>query len=327
MAFPVASAPFAGSNPSPAYSGVFIPEIWSTKLIEKFYDSTVLAAISNTAYEGEIKNHGDKVIMRQTPTVTIRQYQANQELLVDRPSAPTLEMLIDQGYYFNLHLDDVLKKQSDIDLMNQWSTDASEQFKIEVDREVLIFLVNKAAATTNRGATAGRVSANINLGANGAPRTITRANAIDYLILMGQVLDEQNIPENGRFVTLPPWYVSLLKRSDLRDASLTGDGTSVLRNGRIGMIDRFTVFSSNLLPTSTTDGVAGNDTDAATYIYAGHKNGLTFASQFTNMEVIRSERTFGNLMRGLQVYGRRVTDSTALVQLYAKPDATAGAPT
>jgi hypothetical protein len=28
----------------------FIPEIWSGKLIEKFYDSTVLAAISNTDY-------------------------------------------------------------------------------------------------------------------------------------------------------------------------------------------------------------------------------------------------------------------------------------
>ena len=326
MSYPIAATPFSGSNPNPAYTTSFIPEIWSTKMIEKFYEATVLAAISNTDYEGEIKAHGDKIIMRQRPTITIRNYESNQELVVDRPSASSLEMLIDQGKYFNLHLDDVMKIQTDIDLMNQWSADASEQMKIVIDTDVLVHLVGQATAR-NRGTGAGKISQNINLGTAGTPDTITRTNVVDYLILMGQVLDEQNIPETGRWIVLPAWASSLLKRSDLRDASLTGDGTSVLRNGRLGMIDRFTIYGSNLLPTSATDGVSGNDTDGATYIYAGHKNALTFASQMTEMEVMRSERTFGNLMRGLQVYGRRVIDSTAYCQLYAKPDAAAGAPT
>ena len=326
MAYPLAATPFSGTSPNPAYSGTFIPQIWSTKLIEKFYDATVLAAISNTNYEGEIKKHGDKVIMRQRPTITIRNYEANQELLVDRPSAPRLEMDIDQGKYFNLHLDDVMKIQTDVDLMDQWALDASEQMKIVIDTDVLLFMVNKTAAV-NRGATAGRIAQNINLGVNGTPVVLTRTNIIDYLILMGQVLDEQNIPETGRWITLPAWACSLLKRSDLRDASLTGDGTSVMRNGRLGMIDRFTIYSSNLLPTSVTDGIGGNDADAATYIYAGHKNALTFASQLTEMEVMRSERTFGNLMRGLQVYGRQVIDPTAYCQLYARPAAGVGSPT
>ena len=90
MAYPLGTA-YSGSDPATAYSGTFIPEIWSSKLIQEFYDATVLAAISNTDYEGEIKNHGDKIIMRQRPTVTIRNYSAEQELVVDRPSAPTLE--------------------------------------------------------------------------------------------------------------------------------------------------------------------------------------------------------------------------------------------
>jgi hypothetical protein len=326
VAFPISGSPFAGTNPNPAYTGVFIPEIWSTKLIEKFYDATVLAAISNTNYEGEIKKHGDKVIMRQRPTITIRNYESNHELVVDRPSAPTLDMDIDQGKYFNLHLDDVMKVQTDIALMEQWSADASEQMKIVIDTDVLVFLVNKAAAL-NRGTGAGRIAQNINLGVAGTPVTITRTNIIDYLILMGQVLDEQNIPEQGRWVVMPAWACSLLKRSDLRDASLTGDGTSVMRNGRLGMIDRFTIYSSNLLPNSVTDGVGGNDADGATYFYAGHRNALTFASQLTEMETMRSERTFGTLMRGLQVYGRQVIDPTAMVQLYAKPAAGIGSPT
>lgn len=325
MPYPLGT-PYSGSAPSTAYSGTFIPEIWSTKLIEKFYDATVLGAISNTNYEGEIKAHGDKVKMRQRPTITIRTYSANQELVVDRPSAPILEMNIDQGEYFNLHLDDVMRIQSDIDMMNQWSADASEQMKIVIDTKTLLYLVGLAAAT-NRGATAGRISQNINLGVNGSPVNISRTNVIDYLILMGQALDENNVPETGRWVVMPAWMSSLLKRSDLRDASLTGDGTSVMRNGRLGMIDRFTIYGSNLLPTSLTDVGGGNDADAATYVYAGHKNALTFASQITEMETIRSERTFGNLMRGLQVYGRQVIDPTCLVQLYCKPVAGIGSPT
>ena len=48
--------------------------------------------------------------------------------------------------------------------------------------------------------------------------------------------------------------------------------------------------------------------------FAGHAHGLTFASQMTKMETLRSESTFGTLMRGLQVFGWKVLDGTALVQ-------------
>lgn len=325
MPFPVSSTPFVGSNPSPAYSGTFIPEIWSGKLIERFYDATVLAAVTNTMYEGEIKNQGDKVIMRTRPIITIRPYQSHQDLLVDRPSSAVIEMDIDKGQYFNFQIDDVLKHQMDIDLMNQWSADASEQMKIAIDSDVLRGFVGNSAAA-NRGATAGRISANLNIGAAGAPVNLSKNNMIDYIVFLGQVLDEQNIPETGRWLILPAWAASLLKRSDLKDASLTGDSVSAARNGRLGIIDRFTIYVSNLLPTSTTDGVGGNDADGATYIYAGHKNAMTFASQLTEMEMIRSERAFGSFMRGLQVYGYKVIDPTAYAILYAKAAAGAFTP-
>jgi len=326
MPFPVSSTPWSGSNPSPAYAGTFIPEIWSTKLIEKFYDATVLAAISNTQYEGEIRNQGDRVKMRVRPTITIREYQANQDLIIERPGAAIIELHIDQGRYFHVAIDDVMAHQSDVNLMNIWTEDASEQMKISIDTDVLRFLVNKSAPK-NRGTGAGRISNNINLGVNGTPVTITRTNVMDYIVLLGQVLDEQNVPETGRWIVMPAWMASLLKRSDLRNASITGDSVSVARNGRLGTIDRFTLYTSNLLPNSVTDGIAGNDADGATYIFAGHKNALTFASQMARVEVIRSERSFSDLLRGLQVYGRQVIDPTAYAQLYAKPDPTAGNPT
>lgn len=315
MAFPVGT-PYLGSSPNPAYSGTYIPEIWSGKLIEKFYASTVLAAISNTDYEGEIKSHGDKVIIRTKPTLTIRDYQADQALLVERPSSNVVELNIDKGKYFNTVLDDVMAVQSDINQMDLWSDDAGEQMKITIDRMVLLDILGDAAAA-NRGATAGAISGNINLGVTSTPVAVVPRSPgagdveiVDLLIRMGLVLDEQNIPETGRWVVLPTWAASMIKRSELRDASLTGDGTSILRNGRLGMVDRFTIYASNLMPAGVASGLAAGEFA----VYAGHAHGLTFASQMTKMETLRSESTFGTLMRGLQVFGWKVLDGTALVE-------------
>lgn len=315
--YPVATTPYAGSRPTTEYSGVFIPAIWSGKLIEKFYDATVLAAIANTDYEGEIRSKGDKVIIRTKPTITINDYEADQELSVERPSSTHVELQIDQGKYFNTVLDDVMEIQSDLNMMSMWADDASEQMKITIDTDVLGFLLGKAAAA-NSGATAGRISGNIDLGATTAPLTVvprgavvgTSVDPVDLLVAYGQVLDEQNIPETGRWVIVPAWLAAMIKKSELRDASLTGDGTSILRNGRLGMVDRFTIYVSNLLPAGVAGGLAAGEYA----VYAGHSHGLTFASQMTKVETLRSERTFGTLLRGLQVFGRQVTDNTAIVE-------------
>src|SRR5437879_13899275 len=86
-----------GSSGNSLQSTGFIPTIWSGKLIEKFYASTVLAAISNTDYEGEIKNQGDTVNIRTKPTITISDYSADQALTLQRPSGNMISLLIDKG--------------------------------------------------------------------------------------------------------------------------------------------------------------------------------------------------------------------------------------
>lgn len=304
MPFPVAPG---GAN----YTGNFIPEIWASKLIENFYDATVLSAISNTDYEGEIKQHGDKVIIRTTPELTIRSYEKGMKLMVERPDKPKVVLNIDQGEYFAAIEDDVDKTQSDINLMQNWSRDASEKMKIKIDSNVLTGMLPDISSQ-NMGATAGRISGNINLGATGAALQVTKTNVLDYIVDAGLVLDEANSPESNRFMVIPAWMAALIKKSDLKDASLTGDGTSVLRNGRIGMIDRFTLYVSHNL-NRVTDG--GNQCFSA---IAGHKMGLTFASQMTEMETLRSESTFGSIIRGLQVYGYKVVKGEALAKLYVR---------
>jgi len=303
MTFPVSAG-------RPNYSGNFIPEIWSGKLIENFYDATVLAAISNTDYEGEIRQMGDTVNIRTTPEITIKTYVKGQTLSVENPDKPKLQLVIDKGEYFACVEDDVDKVQSDINLMDTWSKDASERMKIKVDQRVLTDILPDIAAT-NKGASAGRISGNINLGTTGTPAALTKdgvasgsISVLDYLVDMGTVLDEANCPEGGRFVVIPAKMAGMIKKSDLRDASLSGDGTSILRNGRLGMIDRFTIYMSHNLSVSS----------GKYSIIAGHKMGFTFASQMTNMETIRSESTFGNIIRGLQVYGYKVVKPEALAQ-------------
>lgn len=322
MPFPVATGvttpPIypAGSAGNGLSAAGFIPEIWSGKMIEKFYASTVLAAISNTDYEGEIKSHGDKVHIRTKPTITIKTYLADAALELERPQGGQVILNIDQGQYFNTILDDVMNIQSDINLMSVWSDDAAEQMKIVIDRAVLLGLKDQADAA-NRGLTAGKITGAINLGVTGTPLALVpnspivgQVDILDMMLRLGQALDEQNIPETGRWIVMPTWAATLVKRSELRQAYLSGDSVSMLRNGRLGMVDRFTLYTSNLLPFGVAAGLAAGEF----IIYAGHSHGLTFASQMTKMETLKSELAFGQLMRGLQVYGYKVIDGTAIAQ-------------
>jgi hypothetical protein len=302
MAYPVAPG-------RPNYSGNFIPEVWSGKLIENFYDATVLAAISNTDYEGEIRTMGDTVNIRTQPNITIREYVKGQNLVVENPDSPKLQLVIDKGEYFSCVEDDIDRVQSDIKLMDMWSKDASEQMKIKIDQRVLTDMLPGIGAF-NKGLTAGQQSASFNLGTTAAPLTVTKDGAgattsvIDLIVDMGTVLDEANVPESDRFLVIPAKMAGIVKKSELKDASLTGDGVSPMRNGRLGMIDRFTLYVSHNLNVSS----------GKTSIIAGHKMGFTFASQMTEMETLRAQSTFGNIIRGLQVYGYQVVKPEALSQ-------------
>ena len=280
------------------------------------YAATVLAAISNTDYEGEIKSYGDRVKIRTKPTLIINDYLVNGDLALQRPVGSSVELTIDKGKYFAAILDDVIEKQSDINNLSLWADDASEQMKITVDTGVLLSILNQANPA-NQGATAGAISGNINLGTSGAPVATVGRNPstgqveiIDVILRLGQCLDELNIPETGRWVVMPTWATFQIKRSELREVFISGDSVSILRNGRFGQVDRFTIYASNLLPNGVAAGLA-----AGVYpIFAGHAHALTFASQMTNVETIRSERTFGQILRGLQVYGSAVLDNKALAQ-------------
>jgi hypothetical protein len=304
-----------GSYATAGLSGTYIPEIWSGNLIVKFYQATVFTAIANTDYEGEITSAGDKVIIRTVPDITIRKYKIGQSLNYERPQSGNVELLIDKGNYYAVAINDVEKKQADINYVDKWAEDAAEGMKIAVDTDVLGDVPGDVDSD-NTGASAGAISGAVDLGAAGTDGSdavsLSKTTIVDKVVECGQVLDEQNIPQSNRWFVLPAWACTRIKISELAEASYSGDGVSTKRNGRIGKIDHFELYSSNNITP-----VLETVTNCYKSIF-GHKSAITFASQLVKNEMIPNPDDFGKLMRGLQVYGYEVIKPESMGMLYCK---------
>lgn len=312
-----ATGAFAGNNTS----GSFIPVLWSAKLNQKFYKATVFGEIANTSYEGEISGYGDKVVINNRPDITINDYQVGTSLSYQVPTPSTVELPIDRAKYFAFQVNDVVAHQSQPKLMDMFSDDASMQMKISIDSSVLLGTATKQGIwndvpAANQGATAGAISGGYNLGTATAPVTLTAANVLATLTALAGVLDEQNIPETDRWLVIDPLTRQILMQSNLAQAQFMGDDKSMVRNGKIGMIDRFTVYVSNQLPKAAAAqdyfGAAASGTAKRRLILAGHKSAVTFASQMTKMETVRNPSDFGDYIRGLNVYGWKTIIPTGL---------------
>ena len=294
-------------------SDSYIPAIWSKKTIVKFYEAAVVAAISNTDYTGEIKAQGDRVEIRVIPDIITRTYQIGQKLIRTRPETTKVTLYIDKGEYYSIPVNLVEMHQADIPYIEKWTDDAGQQMKNAI--EVRVFGdVYADASADNCGLTAGVKSSSYNMGVSGTPLGLDKTNIFpDWIVDIGCVLDEQNVPDDDRFLVLPTVLIGMLKKSDIKDAAMMGDGSSVLRskNGRLGIIDRFELYKCGNI-TTTADGSG----ETAYNCIAGHKSALTFASQLVNTRTIPNPDDFGDIMEGLQVYGYKVIKPESLVHAY-----------
>jgi hypothetical protein len=323
MTYPV-QAPF---NTNPTYTGSFIPTLWSGKLLAKFYQNTMMSELFNTDYEGELKNQGDTVRIRLAPSISISDYVAGMNLNYEVPTPIFQDMQVNKGKYFGVQVNDVLAYQSDMNLMNMFTEDAAKQLKIQIENEVFFnIFVTEGPAAANEGGTAGAISAAYNLGTDVTPiDQATPENVLKAILRMSTVLDEQNVPEDGRWLVLTPFDRHLLMQSTLAQAYFTGDNSSVIRSGKIGSIDRFDVYVSNLLPrgaagkalvaglTDPATGGAVSSAKARRVMVAGTKAAGSFAMTVNKTEPLRNQTDFGDIVRGLAVYGRKVVKPEALV--------------
>lgn len=280
----------------PAGTINYDPEVYSGKLVEKFYKTTVFGEIASTDYEGDIAGMGSNVIIRTVPDVTVSDYVVGAGLTNQYPSRNSVTLAIDKGKSFAVAVNTVDARQSDLDMADIFANDGSIKLRIAADADMLETIPADVSAD-NSGTTAGADSSDLDMGSAAAPRAVAKTDVLDFIVDANQVLDEQSVSDEGRWMVLPPWMVSRIKRSDLKDASLAGDSVSILRNGKVGMIDRTTIYQSRSLLTQNSPSTA------ATYVIFGHSAGLTFASQITELRMIDNPSDFGYLVQGLMVYG------------------------
>jgi hypothetical protein len=301
-----------------AYSGTFIPALWSGKLAQKFYAATVFGEIANTDWQGDITGMGDTVIINTIPTISINDYEIGQNLAYEVPAPSTVSLTINKGKYFGVNVNNVLELQAKPKLMDVFTNDAAMQMKIAIDTDVLAGTFDQGSAD-NKGDEAGARSGAYDLGTDTTPVQLSAQNILEKITALSSVLDEQDVPETDRFLVITPVERQILMQSNLAQAQFMGDPSSILRNGKIGMIDRFTVYVSNLVPRAAADkdwtGGTDNGTAKRHAVMAGHKSAITFASQIAKVESLQNPNDFGTLIRGLNVYGYKVVQPEALALL------------
>ena len=295
----------------------YIPTLYAGKLLVKFYETSVLSAIANTEYEGQIKNQGDAVNIRKLPVLTIQDHTKGLKLTHENPEVDSVTLEINKGKYWAFVTDDVDNVQTDIkNWISEWTQDAAYELRNKIETDMLGEIVDDSTATYSKGGSDVRnlvgSSDDTTAGSDSAPFYAgdTNADIIAFLIKCGQALDENNVPDDSRYFLLPPSIISKIKTSDLADANKSGDPTSMQRNGQVGLIDRFNIYRTNNLEIGTT--VEAGVTVNVTKSLFGHPQALTFATQLIKNEMIPNPDGFGMLHRGLQVYGFKIVKPEAI---------------
>jgi hypothetical protein len=272
----------------------YVSQIFAKKLLARFLANTVLEKVTNTDYQGEISGQGSKVIIRKDPDVGISNYTGTVSYGELGDSA--VEMSIDKAKSYAFKDDDIFNAQRDIkNFIASATTMAARNMAIEVERDLFGNVYAQAGLQFNNG------TAN-------TPVTIDKTTVLDLIVDLNTKFDENNIMGEGRFIILPAWAIGMLKKSDLKQAQITGDATGVVRTGVVGEVDGTTIYSSNLLTTA----------DGGVHALAGTKQAISFASQFVNNEQLRLQDTFATAYRGLKVYGYKVVQPTALIDVLIK---------
>lgn len=326
-------ATYPNGSPMPYAAGVpsignalmqYIPILYAGKTIKRYYETSIIPYISNTDYEGMIKAQGNEVRIRTVPEIAIEDHAIGDVITNQRPLSESKTLLIDKAKRWSFIIDDIEQVQTDLkNRVTEWSQNAAENLDAHICTDVLAD-IPQYVSEDNKGNLAGLRTSSVDLGLTTAAGILqlTEANIMRKVVEMGAVLDEQNVPDEGRFLLIDPMTAALLKASDIKAVELTGDAKSPYRTGLVGRVDRFTVFATNRLSRLYASSGGTDVTDPAQYytnMLFGNREGLTFATQLTKNKMVDDPNGFDMIYRGLQVYGWEVIKPHALGLLRASP--------
>jgi len=290
----------------------FMPAIYSKKVLNFFRKASVAEAITNTDYAGEISAYGDSVKIIKEPTITIYQYERGADVTETKLTDTEVSLVVDTANAFKFVVDDIETQMSHVNFKEVAASSAAYSLRDAFDAGVIAKMfagVSTATPDHTLGAdTTASLGEGVYDGASAVGLHVT--DPLDLLAKMARLLDEENVPEEGRWVVAPPSFYEKLSESGSKLLSVDFNaGQGSIRNGLVtsGKLRGFSMYkSNNIADPANADGK----------ILAGHISSTATAQTITSTEVIRDPDSFGDICRGLHVYGVKVLRPEALVAAF-----------
>ena len=287
----------------------FLPAVYSKKVLNFFRKASVAEAITNTDYEGEISAFGDSVRIIKEPVISVSAYTRGSDTTATKLTDQEINLVVDTANAFKFIVDDIETSMSHVNFKEVAASSAAYALRDAFDAAVIAagFAGLSASSPDHTLGTdsATHLGAGVYDGSGAVGLDVT--DPLDLLAKFARLLDEQNVPEEGRWVVAPPSFYEELSQSGSKLLSVDFNaGQGSIRNGLVtsGLLRGFSMYkSNNVAAPSSADGK----------ILAGHMSAICTAQTITSTEVIRDPDSFGDICRGLHVFGVKVLRDEALV--------------
>ena len=305
-----------GNSVSGQNNSFFLPKVYSKQVLNFFRKASVAEAITNTDYAGEISNFGDTVRIIKEPSITVYQYERGQDVTATKLTDAEVSLTVDTANAFKFIVDDIETNMSHVNWRDVATSSAAYALRDAFDEGVIATMFSGVASSSPNhilgsdnatdlasGTFDGTGNLDIGFGSN-------EHDPIDVLSHMARLLDEQNIPEEGRWFLANPEFYEVLVQSSSKLLSVDYNaGQGSIRNGLVssGKLRGFNMYKTNNIASTT---------NAAGKCIAGHISSTATAQTITSTEVIRDPDSFGAIVRGLHVYGSKVLRDGALVSAF-----------
>ena len=297
----------------------FLPSVYSKKVLNFFRKASVVEAITNTDYAGEISAYGDSVKIIKEPVINVSDYTRGSDTTDTKLTDQEISLVVDSAKAFKFIVDDIESNMSHVNFKEIASSSAAYALKDAYDAAVIEkMFAGCSAATPNHILGADNATAlgagvfdgtgSVDLGQTG------ETDPLDLMARMARLLDEQNVPEEGRWFVAGPDFYEQLGQSGSKLLSVDFNaGQGSIRNGLVssGKLRGFDMYKSNNIAATS---------NATGKVMAGHMSSTATANTILSTEVLRDPTSFGDIVRGLHVYGAKVLRDEALVSAFYKID-------
>ena len=294
----------------------FLPSVYSKKVLNFFRKASVIEAITNTDYAGEISSYGDSVKIIKEPVISVSDYTRNSDTTETRLTDQEITLVVDSAKAFKFIVDDIETNMSHVNFKEIASSSAAYALKDSYDAAVLAVMFAGLSASspnhvlgsdsaTDLGAGVFDGSGAADIGSGGS-----ETDPLDLMARMARLLDEQNVPEEGRWFVASPDFYEVLGQSSSKLLSVDYNaGQGSIRNGLVssGKLRGFDMYKSNNIAATS---------NAAGKCLAGHISSTATANTILSTEVLRDPTSFGDIVRGLHVYGAKVLRDEAIVSAF-----------